>query len=97
MVWRILATFACFTVWSAIAIAEEPLRISGRTMGSYYAITIDEPGGADAARLQRDIEQLLSELNRQMSTWDDASQISQFNRLVRNLRKLLRRPCDCIS
>lgn len=80
MVWRILATFACFTVWSAIAIAEEPLRISGRTMGSYYAITIDEPGGADAARLQRDIEQLLSELNRQMSTWDDASQISQFNR-----------------
>ncbi|MFM8476770.1 MAG: hypothetical protein ACKOEO_13410, partial [Planctomycetaceae bacterium] len=74
MVRWILAAFACFAVWSAIAwsaraIAEEPLRISGRTMGSYYAITIDEPGGADAARLQRDIEQLLAELNRQMSTW----------------------------
>lgn len=88
MVRRIFAACACFTVcsalaWSAacsaIAIAEEPLRISGRTMGSYYAITIDEPGGADVALLQRDIEQLLAELNRQMSTWDDASQVSQFN------------------
>lgn len=84
MVWRIFPATVCCVVWclwSALATAEEPLKISGRTMGSYYAITIDEPGGADAVRLQRDIEQLLMELNRQMSTWDDSSQISQFNRL----------------
>ncbi|MFM7056577.1 MAG: FAD:protein FMN transferase [Planctomycetota bacterium] len=81
MVWRIFLAAAGCTLWSAAAAAEEPLKISGKTMGSYYAITIDEPGGADAVRLQRDIEQLLSDLNRQMSTWDDSSQISQFNRL----------------
>jgi thiamine biosynthesis lipoprotein len=79
MIRRIFFFTACMAVLSAVTAADEPLRISGRTMGSYYAITIDQPGSADAARLQRDIEQLLAELNRQMSTWDDASQISQFN------------------
>lgn len=62
------------------ASAEEPLRLSGRTMGSYYAITIDGPGGTDGGRLQRDIDRALGELNRQLSTWDDASEISRFNR-----------------
>jgi thiamine biosynthesis lipoprotein len=60
--------------------ADEPLKLSGKTMGSYYALTIDQPGGVDGTRLQRDIESLLGDLNRQMSTWDNESEISRFNR-----------------
>jgi thiamine biosynthesis lipoprotein len=81
MIRQFILIAAWLTGWVAAAMADEPLRISGRTMGSYYAISIDQPGNADAERLQRDIDSLLENLNRQMSTWDDASQISQFNRL----------------
>jgi thiamine biosynthesis lipoprotein len=81
MIRQYILIAAWLTGWIASAVADEPLRISGRTMGSYYAISIDQPGNTDAARLQRDIDSLLENLNRQMSTWDDASQISQFNRL----------------
>lgn len=59
--------------------AEEPLKISGKTMGSYYAIVIDSPGTADGERLQKEIEEKFAEINRQMSTWDESSQISKFN------------------
>lgn len=74
------SAFAAALLPAPKASADEPLRISGRTMGSYYAVTIDTPGGTDSGRLQRDIEQLLGELNRQLSTWDAASEISRFNR-----------------
>jgi thiamine biosynthesis lipoprotein len=60
--------------------AAEPLRINGRTMGSYYAISIDNPGTADAKELQAEIEAKLDDINRQMSTWDETSEISRFNR-----------------
>jgi FAD:protein FMN transferase len=68
-----------FPLICIVAIAEEPLKISGKTMGSYYAIVIDSPGSADGERLQREIEEKFSEINRQMSTWDESSQISKFN------------------
>jgi thiamine biosynthesis lipoprotein len=48
-------------------------------MGSYYAIVIDSPGSADGERLQKEIEEKFAEINRQMSTWDESSQISKFN------------------
>lgn len=64
---------------SVVAIADEPLRISGKTMGSYYAIVIDSPGTADGKQLQKEIEEKFAEINRQMSTWDETSQISKFN------------------
>ena len=62
------------------ASADEPLRISGKTMGSYYAIVVDYPGSANANQLQEEIEAVFAEINRQMSTWDENSEISQFNR-----------------
>lgn len=65
---------------SAAATGEEPLRIEGRTMGSHYLVVIDSPGGTDPQRLKAEIETLLAEINRQMSNWDAASEISQFNR-----------------
>ena len=62
--------------------ADEPLRINGKTMGSYYAIVIDAPGSADAKRLQDEIENRFTDINRQMSTWAEESEISSFNRSV---------------
>jgi thiamine biosynthesis lipoprotein len=64
---------------TAGARAEEPLKISGKTMGSYYAVVIDSPGKADEKRIKDEIESRFAEINQQMSTWDDASLISQFN------------------
>lgn len=60
--------------------AEEPLKISGKTMGSYYAIVVDSPGNADAETLRREIESKFADISRQMSNWDDQSEISKFNR-----------------
>ena len=65
---------------ASFAAADEPLRISGKTMGSYYAIVIDSPVNADARQLQKEFETRFADINRQMSTWDEASEISQFNR-----------------
>lgn len=63
------------------AVAEEPLKISGRTMGSYYSVVIDSPGNADAERLRAEIESKFADISRQMSNWDEDSEISTFNRL----------------
>lgn len=69
-----------FGVVEPCAFAEEPLRISGRTMGSYYSVVIDSPGRADAERLQTEIESKFADISRQMSNWDEDSEISKFNR-----------------
>lgn len=72
-----MALQACIS--TAVLQAEEPLKINGKTMGSYYAIVIDSPGSTDGDRLQKEIEEKFVEINRQMSTWDETSQISTFN------------------
>lgn len=74
---KTIAILACIS--ASVLHAEEPLKISGKTMGSYYAIVIDSPGSADGERLQREIEGKFAEINRQMSTWDESSEISKFN------------------
>lgn len=58
---------------------EEPLRIRGETMGTYYVVTIDSPGAADAKSLKHSIDAALAEFSRQFSTWDPNSEISRFN------------------
>ncbi len=72
-----IVLLAC--VSSSVLHAEEPLKISGKTMGSYYAIVIDSPGSSDGERLQKEIEEKFADINRQMSTWEESSQISKFN------------------
>src|SRR5688500_17620455 len=73
--------FLClFGIVHSVAFAEEPLKISGRTMGSYYSVVIDSPGHADAERLQAEIEAKFADLSRQMSNWDEDSEICSFNR-----------------
>ena len=73
----ILALLSAGPIQSASA--DELLRISGKTMGSYYSIVIDSPGTADAGRLKTEIETRFDDITRQMSTWDEKSEISQFN------------------
>lgn len=71
-------SFSCLEGQNALA--EEPLRISGKTMGSYYAVVVDSPGSTNATDLQAEIEATFATIGRQMSTWDENSEISRFNR-----------------
>ena len=54
--------------------------ISGNTMGTTYLVKIVAPDNAnDMGSIERSIDSLLIQLNKQMSTWDPKSEISQFN------------------
>lgn len=55
-------------------------RLAGQTMGTRWSVVIANPiADHDRAALTAEIEALLAEVNRQMSTYDPASEISQFN------------------
>lgn len=66
--------------------------ISGNTMGTYYRVTLSSglKGSVEGENqtlrisLQQDIESRLQEINQAMSTYDDNSEISHFNRLEKN-------------
>lgn len=60
----------------------EPVKLSGLTMGTSYHITLvpDVPSRIDAAALQSRIDNMLVQLNQQMSTYIDDSEISNLNR-----------------
>ncbi|MFN9719837.1 MAG: FAD:protein FMN transferase, partial [Planctomycetota bacterium] len=71
---------AFFGLIAAAALrADEPLRIAGKTMGSYYSVVIDQPGRVNEAELRKEIEAKFDDISRQMSTWSDDSEISRFN------------------
>jgi thiamine biosynthesis lipoprotein len=64
-----------------VAQAADRLQIIGETMGTKYAVTIDSPGKTETeSALRQVLEARLSDINSQMSTWDDDSEISKFNR-----------------
>ena len=67
---------------ASVACAGEALKLDGPTMGTYYSVVVDSPSTSlgDGKQLAAKIEARLTEINRQMSTWDDASEISAFNR-----------------
>ncbi len=56
--------------------------ISGQTMGTTYTIRIPAElveEGPSTEQLQADVDELLSEINRRMSTYDRESELSRFN------------------
>ncbi|NOZ75966.1 MAG: FAD:protein FMN transferase [FCB group bacterium] len=53
----------------------------GTTMGTTYSITIESKGTTTASAIQRGIDSVLTEINRQMSTYIPTSEISSFNAL----------------
>lgn len=63
----------------------ESLAINGSTMGTFYSVRIsftenDNNPGYTSSALKEKIDSLLLEVNRQMSTYINTSEISQFNR-----------------
>ena len=71
--------FVTIFVTLAAPINADLLKLNGKTMGSYYAIVIDGAAESNAAEIQTEIEAVLADVNRQMSTWDPESEISKFN------------------
>lgn len=72
----VTAALAC----NASIVVADAIEISGPTMGTKYKVVIDTPPeDLDAVALQEKIEAKLAEINQQMSTWDEASEISKFN------------------
>ncbi|WP_447834093.1 FAD:protein FMN transferase [Aeromonas veronii] len=60
-------------------------RIQGKTMGTYYVVTLSDsyPGGEPA--LKSDVESLLARINKEISTYDPGSLISRFNQGPANI------------
>lgn len=57
------------------------LELSGPTMGTYYQVKVaNPPAGVTQASLQSGVDQVLGEVNRQISTYDPESELSRFNR-----------------
>ena len=55
--------------------------ITGTTMGSIiYRVSVNSDAELPFEEIQDDIDLRLGEVNRQMSTWDPESELSQFNR-----------------
>jgi thiamine biosynthesis lipoprotein len=59
---------------------ENQYTISGNTMGTTYLVKIITPNNNyEIESIEKSIDSLLIQLNKQMSTWDPESEISQFN------------------
>ena len=59
---------------------EKQYVISGNTMGTTYLVKIITPDkNYEIGSIEKSIDSLLIQLNKQMSTWDPESEISQFN------------------
>ena len=80
-----LSKIAVVAIATAIALrsldAADRITVAGETMGTYYRVTIDSPADADSeSALRHNVQLRLAEINSQMSTWDNNSEISKFNR-----------------
>ena len=63
----------------------EMVILQGKTMGTTYTVKyLTKKGTPIANQISIDVEQLLKEVNRQMSTWQKDSEISTFNKLSAN-------------
>ena len=76
---KIILFVTIFAVTLSAQINADLLKLNGKTMGSYYAITIDGASESNSVEILTEIEAVLADVNRQMSTWDPESEISRFN------------------
>lgn len=59
--------------------APEPLSISGQTMGTTWSVIVSRSVGAKKEELTRRVQDELDRVNKVMSTYDPASELSLFN------------------
>ncbi len=63
-------------------VPQDPVVLTGHTMGTTWAVRLAEPPGQPSvSELRAEIEDLLEQVNDEMSTWREDSAISRFNRL----------------
>jgi len=68
---------------SAAGVRAEPLVLRGATMGTTYHIKLaSAPLSTEIDRLHSDVERVLAEIDRQMSTYRPDSELSRFNRAL---------------
>jgi thiamine biosynthesis lipoprotein len=79
----LLAVFAVLVMWPYLRSAREPRRyeFGGATMGTTYSVKLGPSHLSErkARELQADVEKLLADITRQMSTYDPTTDISRFN------------------
>ena len=73
---RVLGLFLTSLVLEPALSAQSISSYRGKTMGTYYAVKYV---GVSPAPLQPEFERILKDLNRQMSTYINDSEISTFN------------------
>lgn len=79
----IVASFFVLTPLYASFLHQE-YRVSGKTMGTFYHVTIVAKKGFDARGFKRKIDVQLKMINKSMSCFDKTSEISRFNRTGSN-------------
>lgn len=79
---KTLSAALCLLTLNVVLQAQEPVRLHGQTMGTYFSIVVDgaKVNEEETRQLQLDVESVLADVNRQMSTWDEQSEISKFNK-----------------
>jgi len=65
--------------------SESVKKISGKTMGTTYSVKIAEKKKLDLESLKLEIDKILVEVNRQMSTYQKDSEISKLNKAPMNI------------
>jgi FAD:protein FMN transferase len=77
---RPVTAFLALALLCAGGCAPAPQQFDGPTMGTTYSVTVTRlPDGVKRETLQEAIDAILSAVNRHLSTYDPASEISAFN------------------
>jgi len=76
----VLVAAAVILRWWRGGAADEAYELAGATMGTSYSVIVDAGlSTTERERVRDGVEQRLDELNRMMSTYDAASELSRFN------------------
>ncbi len=79
--WVLVIFCGCGGKSSAPSSSEQPLILSGPTMGTYFRVTIaSQPASVSENELRKIVESNLEEVNSLMSTYQADSELSQFNK-----------------
>ncbi len=81
---RLMSGFFILIGLIGCSLSNKEISFSGETMGTTYSIKVIANKKINREKFQKDIDSILIELNNQMSTYIDNSEINQFNRYEGN-------------